>query len=82
MEISSLDVNPNRSNRLLTSSRDFFLKIWDLRKPEFAVLTYEEKSNGIDDARFNKFYDQLLLYSTSDGFLGLYEALTVSSAPV
>ena len=46
MEISSLDVNPNRSNRLLTSSRDFFLKIWDLRKPEFAVLTYEEKSNG------------------------------------
>jgi hypothetical protein len=46
MEISSIDMNQNRSNRLLTSSQDFFLKIWDLRKPEFSILTYEEKSNG------------------------------------
>ena len=82
MDISSVDMNPNRSNRLLTSSQDFFIKIWDQRKPDFSILTYEEKTNGIDDARFNNFYDQLQLYSTSDGFLGLYEALTVSSAPV
>lgn len=32
--------------------------------------------------KFNRFYDQLVLYSTSDGFLGLYEAISVSSAPV
>lgn len=82
MDISSVDMNPNRSNRLLTSSQDFFIKIWDLRKPDFSILTFEEKTNGIDDARFNNFYDQLQLYSTSDGFQGLYEALTVSSAPV
>ena len=78
-----LDYNPNKLNTIATCGSDSAVRIWDLRKADKSLLTFEEdSSHSINKVKYNKFHDQLLITGCSSTFVSLYRASTVSSVPL
>ena len=81
--LMDLDYNPNKLNTIATCGQDSAVRIWDLRKADKCVLTFEEDfSHWINKVKYNKFHDQLLITGCSSTFVSLYRASTVSSMPL
>lgn len=82
LPIRSIDLNPNKQHQILSAAGEPFLKFWDLRNASQPNLVFNDPSGLVTSASFNKTYDQLVLYGTDNGSLGLYCANNVSSAVV
>ena len=75
--------NQSRLHTLATSGTDGAVRIWDLRKTDKTMLTFDDDHSGhwITKVRYNQFHDQLLLTGSSSTFVSLYRACSVSTAP-
>lgn len=78
-DIKGFTYNVNRPDILLTWSFEFGIKLWDIRKPNGFIKMIENEKNIINSACFNNYYDQLILYSTIEGGLTLYNLYSESS---
>lgn len=77
--IRDLDVNPNKAFHLATAGDDGVLKIFDCRNVKEPVFSRRDHLHWIFSVSFNKFHDQLLLTSSSDGKVLLTCASSCSS---
>lgn len=82
LPVRALDLNPNKQHQILSAAGEPFLKFWDLRNLAQPNLVFSDATALVTSAAFNKTYDQLVLYGTDNGSLGLYCANSVSSAVV
>ena len=91
--ILSIDHNPNKPYYIVTSSKDRTTKFWELRsnnnnnknnidnnvsKIELKILL--NHSHWIYNCKFNRFHDQLLITSSSDKNICLWNIISISSA--
>ncbi|KAG5676495.1 hypothetical protein PVAND_006326 [Polypedilum vanderplanki] len=77
--VRDLDVNPNKAFTLATVGDDCTLKIWDIRNNKTPVFSRRDHQHWIFSVSFNKFHDQLILTSASDGKVLLTCAASCSS---
>lgn len=78
--VRAIDVNPNKAFHIACGGDDGVLKIFDVRKnkePVFSAGSIHQ--HWIFSVSFNKFHDQLLLTSSSDGKVLLTCASSCSS---
>ncbi|XP_070503330.1 EARP-interacting protein homolog [Chironomus tepperi] len=77
--VRDLDVNPNKAFTIATVGDDCTLKIWDIRNNKTPVFSRRDHQHWIFSVSFNKFHDQLILTSGSDGKVLLTCAASCSS---
>lgn len=77
--IRDLDVNSNKPFTLATVADDSALKIWDVRNNKAPIFSRRDHQHWIFSVSFNKFHDQLILTSGSDGSVMLTCAGSCSS---
>lgn len=77
--LRDLDVNPNKAFTLATVADDCALKIWDVRNNKLPVFSIVLHQHWITSVSFNKFHDQLILTSSTDGTVQLTCASSCSS---
>lgn len=82
-QVLDLAYNQSRLHTIATSGTDGAVRIWDVRKPDRTILTFDDDHSGhwITKVRYNQFHDQLLLTGSSSTFVSLYRACSVSTAP-
>ncbi|KAI9256009.1 WD40-repeat-containing domain protein [Sporodiniella umbellata] len=78
--VRALDMNPNRPYTCVTGGDDALIKLWDTRRLDLAVMTMQENTHWLFSAAFNPLQDQLLLTSSSDALVHLYNVFSQSSA--
>ncbi|CAD8188703.1 unnamed protein product [Paramecium pentaurelia] len=81
LQILDIDFNPNKQYYLITGGEDCLAKVWDIRKTQYAIKSFEDLQNSVLQAKFNKFHDQLVSLSFDDGTISLYNITSVSSVP-
>lgn len=77
--VRDLDVNPNKAFHIATGGDDAVLKIFDVRNVKEPVFSRRDHLHWIFSVSFNKFHDQLILTSSSDGKVLLTCASSCSS---
>lgn len=77
--IRDIDVNPNKAFHIATAGDDSILKIFDVRNSKEPVFSRRDHLHWIFSVSFNKFHDQLILSSSSDGKVLLTCASSCSS---
>ena len=67
----------------MTSGSDGTMRVWDIRKSDRSVLTFDDDHSGhwISKVRYNPFHDQLILTASSSTFVSLYRASSASTQP-
>lgn len=65
--VRDIDVNPNKAFHIATGGDDSILKIFDVRNNKDPVFSRRDHLHWIFSVTFNKFHDQLILTSSSDG---------------
>ena len=78
--VTHIDANANKQHQILSTANEGFLKFWDLRNYSSPNLVVHDCHSLINGASFNPFYDQLVVYSTTNGSLVLHGANSVSSS--
>ncbi|KAM3136144.1 hypothetical protein pb186bvf_011766 [Paramecium bursaria] len=81
LRILDLDFNPNKQYYLLSGGEDCMAKIWDIRKTQYAMKSFDDLQNSVLQSKFNKFHDQLIALSYDDGTFSLHNVASVSSVP-
>lgn len=56
--VHGLDYNPNKPNTILSSGDDYYLRVWDLRKPSAPVMAQHAHAHWVTCATYNRFHDQ------------------------
>lgn len=79
--IRSLSFNPNKQYYLASCGDDCKTKFWDVRKGNAPLKTLQDHSHWVWSVSHNHFHDQLLLTSSSDNTVILYNLPSVSSEP-
>lgn len=77
--VRDIDVNPNKAFHIATGGDDSILKIFDVRNTKEPVFSRRDHLHWIFSVSFNKFHDQLILTSSSDGKVLLTCASSCSS---
>lgn len=77
--LRDLDVNPNKAFMLASVADDCALKIWDARNNKAPIFSRRDHQHWITSVSFNKFHDQLILTSSTDGTVLLNCASSCSS---
>ena len=82
-QVLDLAYNGSKLHTLATSGSDGAVRIWDIRKPDRSVLSFEDDHSGhwVTKIRYNSFHDQLLLTGSTSTFASLYRASSVSTSP-
>jgi hypothetical protein len=78
--VNHIDINVNKQHQILSTANENFLKFWDIRNPLAPNLVVHDYHSLINSASFNPFYDQLVIYSMTNGSLVLYGANSISSS--
>lgn len=78
-QVRDIDVNPNKAFHIATVGDDAILKIFDVRNNKEPVFSRRDHFHWIFSVSFNKFHDQLILTSSSDGKVLLTCASSCSS---
>ena len=73
-EMAARDVDFSKTNQHLLASGgdDCHTCVWDLRKPSDPVVKVSSHSHWVWQARFNPYHEQLLLTSSSDSLVQLW----------
>ncbi len=82
-QVLDIAYNQSRLHTVATSGTDGAVRIWDLRKTDRTILTFDDDHSGhwITKVRYNQFHDQLLLTGSTSTFVSLYRASSVSTSP-
>ena len=82
-QVLDLAYNTSKLHTLVTSGTDGAMRVWDLRKTDRSVLTFDDDHSGhwIGKVRYNPFHDQLILAASTSTFVSLYRASSVSTQP-
>lgn len=82
-QVLDIAYNQSKLHTVSTSGTDGAVRIWDLRKTDRTVLTFDDDHSGhwITKVRYNQFHDQLLLTGSTSTFVSLYRASSVSTQP-
>eukprot|EP01133_Synstelium_polycarpum_P005658 gene5658-6533_t len=79
--IRDVDFNPNKPYNLLSAGDDCKLKFWDTRHTKEPVKMFAGQHNHwIWSAKFNKSKDNLVITSSSDNSVNLWNVYSISSA--
>ncbi|ORX62359.1 WD40 repeat-like protein [Hesseltinella vesiculosa] len=78
--IRALDCNANKPYHLATGGDDAKVRLWDTRQLTEPLTTLENHTHWVWSVAFNKFYDQVLLTSSSDTLVQLQNVVSASSA--
>lgn len=78
-QVRDIDVNPNKAFHIATVGDDAILKIFDVRNNKEPVFSRRDHLHWVFSVSFNKFHDQLILTSSSDGKVLLTCASSCSS---
>ena len=77
----TLDCNPNVPGQIVTAGDDLKIRFWDTRKLTEPLLCLPSAhSHWISSVSYNPSYDQLVLTSSSDSLVNLFNVRSVSSA--
>lgn len=79
IQVRSLDFNPIRSGYVAVGGDDCCVRVFDLRKPDKALLEFHEHNHWVWSVAFNPYHDQLLLSGGSDDLVILYNAESIYS---
>ena len=82
-QVIDIAFNTSKLHTLVSSGSDGAVRVWDLRKTNRSLLTFEDDHSGhwISKVRYNPFHDQLILTSSTSTFVSLYRANSVSIQP-
>ena len=82
-QVLDLAYNTSKLHTLVSSGTDGAMRVWDLRKTDRSVLTFDDDHSGhwISKVRYNPYHDQLILTASSSTFVSLYRASSASSLP-
>jgi WD40 repeat protein len=78
--VRAIDYNPNKPYHIATGGDDSLVRIWDSRNLTHHLMEIKQHTHWVWDVAFNKLQDQLLLTSSSDTLVSLYNTISVSSA--
>jgi len=78
--VRDVDFNPNRDYFLVTGGDDYKLKFWDTRKCDQPTKVLGGHRHWVWNAKYNRFHDQLVLSSSTDCCVNLWNASSVSSS--
>eukprot|EP00732_Lithocolla_globosa_P001263 Lithocolla_globosa_v1_NODE_599_length_3623_cov_13.493554.p1 type:complete len:371 gc:universal NODE_599_length_3623_cov_13.493554:2370-3482(+) len=79
--VRDIDFNPNKPHMLASAGDDCKIKFWDDRNlGQGPLREVKNHSHWIWKAKFNRFYDQLMLSSSSDTKVNLECMVSLSSA--
>lgn len=79
-QVRDLDFNPLRPYTFSSGGDDCCVKFWDYRKVDAPLLNLELHSHWVWTVSYNPAYDQLLVSSSSDTFVNLWDVSSVSSS--
>lgn len=57
LQILDIDFNPNKQYYLMTGGEDCLAKVWDIRKTQYAMKSFDDLQNSVLQAKFNRFHD-------------------------
>lgn len=80
-KVRGIDYNPNKPYVALSCGDDYYVRYWDLRKPDEPLLATKAHAHWVTCALYNRFHDQLVLSSGTDNAVKLWRATSISSAP-
>ena len=88
VRVRDCDFNPNKPYFMCAGGDDGHVRFWDYRKTE--ILEHSFQNNGasfrhshwVTCVQYNPHHDSLVLSSGTDGSVNLYNASSVSSAPL
>ena len=66
--ILDIDFNPNKPYACCTGGEDLNIRFWDIRKNNGYLCSFEEDSHWVLSVKYNRYYDQLVLTSSSSKF--------------
>ena len=78
--VCDVQYNANKMHHLASGGDDGMLKVWDMRRFVSPLAVVEAHDHWISSIRFNPFHDQLMLSSSTDCTVKLWNLLAVSSA--
>jgi len=66
----------------VTGGDDYKIKFWDTRKCDQPVKTLSDgHSHWVWNVKYNRYHDQLVLSSSTDNKVNLWNAVSISSSP-
>ena len=79
-QVLDIAFNTSKLHTLVSSGSDGTVRVWDVRKPDRSVLSFDDDHSGhwINKVRYNPFHDQLILTSSTSTYVSLYRANSVS----
>lgn len=79
LQIRDVDFNPKRPHLLMTVGDDSRIRVWDQRKPRVALVDLAGHSHWTWRARYNSFYDDLVISCGTDSVVNMWLIPSASS---
>ncbi|EDV23446.1 uncharacterized protein TRIADDRAFT_27591 [Trichoplax adhaerens] len=79
--VRDLDFNPNKPYYVVSCGDDCQVKFWDVRNSTEPLLKLTNHSHWVWSVSYNHFHDQLVLSSSSDSRVMLFNIISLSSEP-
>ncbi|KAK9768404.1 phosphatidylserine decarboxylase 1 [Basidiobolus ranarum] len=80
LNVRCIDFNPKREHIIATGGDDGKVKFWDIRNTKTHIRELSNHTHWVWSVSFNKFYDQLILSSSSDCQVNLERVDSTSSS--
>uniref|UniRef100_A0A7S3LLR3 EIPR1-like beta-propeller domain-containing protein n=1 Tax=Aplanochytrium stocchinoi TaxID=215587 RepID=A0A7S3LLR3_9STRA len=82
VRVRQVDHNPNKPFYVATAGDDRTVKFWDIRHNESPVKILSGHSHWVDQVKYNKSHDQLVISAGTDTLVSLWRVSSISSAPL
>jgi len=79
--VRDIDFNRNRIYFFATGGDDGRVRFWDYRKLDGPVKEFSDHSHWVWNVKYNPSYDQLVVSSSTDCHVNLYNVVSVSASP-
>jgi len=80
--VRDIDFNKNKPYYLVSGGDDSKVRFWDYRKVDQPVKELAVHSHWVWNVKYNPFHDQLVISSSTDWLVYLYNTISISSSPV
>lgn len=78
--VCDLDFNRNKPYYIVTGGQDCMVRFWDYRNCKQPMKQLEAHSHWVWNVKYNPFHDQLLITSSTDSIVKLWNQASISSA--
>jgi len=76
--VRDVDINPNKPWYFVSGGDDCKIKFWDQRKANTPLKTFTSHSHWVWSVKYNRFMDALVLSSSTDTFVNLWNVSSLS----